>query len=99
MDNVLSIIQGDTFEIELTVGGVGVEILDKITFTCNDQGIVQDFKRVDDGIYYLRVESEKTKNFTPKVSSFDITGTFVDGEKVTATYQNKLLVLRKENDA
>lgn len=98
MSEVLSVIQGDTFAINLTVGGADAGALEKITFSCRDQNIVQDFIKLDEGVYALEIGSDKTKKFTPKVSSFDITGIFIDGEKVTASYHNRLLVLRKENN-
>ena len=95
---VLSVVQGDIFDLNLSLESDD-EILDieKIIFSCRDQNVVAEFNDLGDYNYYLEIPGEETKNFIPKVSSFDITIVFVDGETLTTAYQNRLQVLRKFN--
>ena len=97
-DGILSIVQGDVFDLNISFESDD-EILDieKVIFSCKDQNVVVEFQELEDYNYYLEIPGEVTKNFIPRVSSFDINIVFIDGETLTMAYQNRLQVLRKFN--
>ncbi|MBQ7798305.1 MAG: hypothetical protein IJ371_04205 [Clostridia bacterium] len=97
MSDVLTIVQGDTLEISLSIDGADAGSVEKIIFSSKEQNIVQVFTEYAPGEYYLRIEGNVTKYFKPKVTDYDLTVIFVDGERVTGSYHNKLIVLRKFN--
>lgn len=98
MVEVITLVQGDDLGLDLNVlGGEEIEFIKEVIFSCAEQGIVKRCTKVDDNLYYLEISSEETKEFVPKICSFDITLRFYDGEIVTALFQNKLQVLRKRN--
>jgi len=98
MSKVFKLVQGDIFELNLTVtGGDETAEVDKIYFSCRDQGIVKQFENLGDDLYFISISPDETKKFNPKITSFDITVIFDDGGILTEVFQNKLEVLRKRN--
>ena len=99
MVEVITLVQGDDLGLDFSVlgGEEELEHIQDVIFSCAEQGIKRNCTKVDDNLYYLGISSEETKNFIPKICSFDITVRFYDGEITTTVYQNKLQVLRKRN--
>ena len=98
MIEVLQLVQGDIFELTLTVtGGDETMEIDSIYFSCRDQKIVKKFESLGDNLYFISISPDETKKLNPKITSFDITVIFDDGGIVTEVYQNKLEILRKRN--
>lgn len=98
MTGVIRLVQGDEFSLDLNIiGGDEIQEIEKMIFSCEEQEIIKECTKINDSLYYLQIPSEETKNFKPKIVSFDITLRFIDGEIVTAVFQNKLEVLKKRN--
>ena len=98
MTGVIRLVQGDEFSLDLNIiGGDKIQEIEKMIFSCEEQEIIKECTKINDSLYYLQIPSEETKNFKPKIVSFDITLRFIDGEIVTAVFQNKLEVLKKRN--
>lgn len=98
MNKVIKLIQGDDFGLDLNViGGAEAEEIQDVIFSCFEENIIKEFTKINDNLYYLKIPSEETKSFIPKIVSFDITLRFNDGEIMTALFQNKLEVLKKRN--
>lgn len=97
MNGVLSLIQGDVFEIDLKVGEECALDVESIVFSSKEQKFTKEFRKISERDYFLEIPGSITKGFIPKVSSYDISVRFMDGEIMTAIYQNKLIVHRKDN--
>ena len=94
---VLRLVQGDTFDLTLTISGEQevLEEISKVYFSCQNQKLKEECIKLYDGKYSMTIPAEKTKSFTPRISSFDVTVVFNDGEILTGRYENKLEILRK----
>ena len=98
MNGVIRLVQGDELSFDLNVlGGDEILEIERMIFSCDEQEVIKDCTKLNDSLYYLQIPSEETKNFKPKIVSFDITLQFTDGEIVTVVFQNKLEVLKKRN--
>lgn len=96
---IITLIQGDDLGLDFEINGeeeILREIKDVI-FSCKDENIVKKCTKIEENLYFLDIFAEETKNFVPKIASFDITIQFLDGRVVTKIYQNKLQVLEKRN--
>lgn len=98
MNGIIRLVQGDEFSLDLNIiGGDEIQEITEVVFSCSEEHIVKHCTKINDSLYYLQISSEETKDFIPKIVSFDITLRFTDGETVTAIFQNKLEVLKKRN--
>ena len=100
MVKLLTLIQGDSFDFNLVLKGdedILLQISD-IFFSCKIQKIFERLTKIDNSNYFLYLSPSRTKKLTPKISCFDITIRFDDGEILTAVFQNKLQVLKKYNE-
>ena len=98
MLKILQMVQGDDFELTISVhGGEECEDIESIYFSSQDLNVSKKFQDIGDGLYYISFPCEETRQFIPKIANFDITIRFIDGETITALFQNKLEILRKGN--
>lgn len=95
-DNI-EIIQGDSFEMTVTIDGLAESIIENIYFTCASLRFCQKLEKEEGTTYLLKISSEITKTFEPAVTNYDLTIYFIDKTIQTIVHNAALKVLRKNN--
>ena len=96
MENIITIIQGDTYECEVSIEGVLVEIIDKIYFSSNQLNVCKELEKRD-GKFVLKFTPEETMKFETGNLSYDFTIYFVDKTIQTVQYKARISILPKVN--
>ena len=96
MENIITIIQGDTYECEISIEGVLVEIIDRIYFSSNQLNVCKELEKRD-GKFVLKFTPEETMNFETGNLSYDFTIYFTNNAIQTAQYRNRISILPKIN--
>ncbi len=92
------IIQGDTYQANVTVEGVQKEAIEAVYFSCSKFDLSRELTYDDDtDTYVLLLSSEETKALVASTTNFDITVKLFDQKLKTGLYCGKLIVLKKTN--
>lgn len=93
----LEIIQGDSFELYLSINDVNYADIDNIYFTSSELKINKKFELVDSD-FILILSSEETLALSPIISTdYDITVYFNDSTVKTVQYRGRIKVYEKTN--
>ena len=96
MENIITIIQGDTYECEVTVEGIVAELVDKIYFSSNQLNVCKMLDKRDNK-FILKFTPEETMKFSTGNLSYDFTIYFLDNTIQTAQYKARISILPKIN--
>lgn len=93
----LEIIQGDSFELYLSIADVDYTDIKDIYFTSAELHINTKFE-LKNGDYILNIPAELTSTLLPVISTdYDITVYFTDNKVKTVKYRGKIKVYEKTN--
>lgn len=85
----ISIIQGDTLSYRMRVGGVSIENIQKIVFTCRYLNLEKELTLTQDenynDVYVLEYTADETEIWKAVETTFDITIFFVEGVVASET--------------
>ena len=93
----LQIIQGDSFDRQVYVEGVGTDKIEGIYFTCEKLGICKKLVLTKDSYFTLSISAEESSKFPKIDASYDLTIKFIDDKIQTATYCSQISILPKIN--
>jgi len=93
---MLKIVKGDVFEFVVCVK-IDPVIIERVVFESKDLNL-EHTAELENGIYRVRILGEETKKFPKGFARFDITATFIDGEKLTLKRNDKVEVLEKSSE-
>ena len=93
----LKLIQGDSFQVNVTLDNVDNLIIDSIIFSCSALGLCKKLEH-DLNKWVFKLTSSETKNFPKFIGDYDLTIKFIDGNTTTVIYRNSIEVLPKTND-
>lgn len=98
MVETYTLVQGDDFNFSVTFKeSEETQFLIEVFFSCQGQKFSKKLSYAGNNQFVLNITGNETKNFTPKMTDFDITIKFIDGETFTPLYHGNLQVLRKNN--
>lgn len=98
MVNVLRLIQGDVFELNITILDYDKTLeIEEMYFSCQEEKVIKKFEKVGDNEFYIVIPSEETRKFVPTITDFDVTVKFFDGEDLTFLFEGKIEILKKRN--
>ena len=98
MLNILRLIQGDVFELNITILDYDkVPEIEEMYFSCLEENIIKKFEKVTENEFYMVIPSAETKSFVPNITNFDVTVKFFDGEDLTFLFEGKIEILKKRN--
>lgn len=96
--NDLSIVQGDTLEITLSLENPEELIIERVTFVCKSLNINEDFTpSSSDDLWSLTINPNETEEFYIGNFAFDVTAVSDSGEVFTVVHNGNLRVLHKSN--
>lgn len=92
------IIQGDTYQKNVTIDGVFLSTIEGVYFSCGKLGISKKLS-FDESTnrFVLLLKSNETSEFKPIVTDYDITVKFFDDSIRTGLYRGRLIVAEKNN--
>lgn len=93
----IMVVQGDILEAYFQFTGLERTAVDKVYFVSRGEQLEVECPYVDDAGYCLRLTSEQTENFVPKICSYDLIAKLTDGNILTALRQRIFAVLKKRN--
>lgn len=93
------IIQGDTYQANVTVEGVeDLAVIENVYFSCSKLEMTKELTfDPETETYVLLLSSEETSALYPQTTNFDITVKFFDSKIKTGLYRGKLIVCDKNN--
>lgn len=96
--NNLSVVQGDTLEVTLTLENPEELVIQEVNFICKTLDINTSFSPTStDDMWMLIVEASETQNFRVGTFLFDVTAVSDSGEVFTVVHNATLEVLYKYN--
>lgn len=97
-NNNLSVVQGDTLGISLTLDNPEELIIEHVHFVCKSLNIDEEFvPSNNDNLWALDIDANITQNFWIGNFSFDVTAVSDVGEVFTVIHNGNLRVLHKDN--
>lgn len=95
-ETLLTIIRGDTLEIEVEILDFDSSLINKVFFTCEDFDICKEFTKVENK-YYLKITDEETELFDVTRTFYDVTMQYNLTDMLTLIYKGSFIVLDKIN--
>ena len=94
----ISVIQGDSYCLELDTKNVDSEIIKDIYFSSKYLGVCKKLRydKINE-VYTLELTPEDTRNFLTGEGDYDITVHFIGDAMETTLYRSTLKILRKSN--
>lgn len=96
-NNLLEIIIGDLFSLEVEIEGADPEVIKSIWFSSQILNFSRELTFENEN-WTLYISSDETKNFPIGIALFDLTAEFIDGNFQTATYNGRIVVKQKINE-
>ena len=97
-NNNLSVVQGDTLGISLTLDNPEGLVIEHVHFVCKSLNIDEEFIPSNgDNLWALDIDANVTQNFWIGNFSFDVTAVSDVGEVFTVIHNGNLRVLHKDN--
>lgn len=93
------IFAGDILEVYFDLPGIDPGAVKELRFLSKDMGlcVVCTFSELRNA-YCLRVPSEITSAIRPRISSYDLTAEFIDGNHITVVSEGMFVILKRRND-
>lgn len=91
------IIQGDSFQMTVTVEGLSAEVIDSVLFSCEKLNLCKELTITEDGAYLLSFESSETKSWETITATYDLTVRFSDSKIKTVIHNSSFKVIEKTN--
>lgn len=95
-EHKITLVKGDTLSLNITINDIDIELIDKVYFTCEKQGINKQLNYIDNQ-FNLSISPETTILFYDMICDYDITIIFKNGETMTTIYRSSFIVLPKTN--
>lgn len=95
-EHKITLVKGDTLSLNITINDVDIELIDKVYFTCEKQGINKQLNYIENQ-FNLTIGPETTILFNDMICDYDITIVFSNGETMTTIYRSSFIVLPKTN--
>lgn len=96
--NDIIIIQGDTYEAELTINGLDtLDVVEKCIFSCKYLDLCKECEK-NETTFRLYLSPEETQALTPCKSDYDITLYFTDSNVATVIYGGTIQIYPKKNN-
>lgn len=95
---MIRIVQGDTYQKNLTIIGVGQSLIEDVFLSCSKLNLCKKLtynSKYDK--YMFRLEPHETSALKPITTDFDITIKFTNSDARTVVYRGNLVVLPKTN--
>lgn len=93
----IEIIQGDSYQLNITLEGVELETISNIYFSSNSLDITKELVKEQD-VFQLILASNETLNFKIGIFDYDLTIKFVDAKIKTIIYRSLISILPKINE-
>ena len=99
--NNLSIIQGDTLDVTLSIDNPETLDIESVKFVCKSLDVEENFVPIvnegaeSDDSWMMIIDANVTQNFRVGNYSYDITAVLDNGEVFTVVYHGNLEVLYK----
>lgn len=97
---LLKLIQGDTFNLNVTFSGDAAKYIKSVTFSSRILNITQDLEPMgeDNTRWTFLLADTQTAALQPCRADFDLTITFVDDSICTALYRYPITIIKKVNE-
>lgn len=92
----ITIIQGDSYVKNVTLGGVSIDIVKDIWFSSKALNINKKLS-LNNGVFELKFTPEETSSLQVGNFDYDLTLRFVDENVDTISYQSLIRILEKNN--
>lgn len=92
----IRIIQGDSYRREITIDGLGQEVIEGIYFSSHELGVCKKCL-YEDGVYVLYFSPSETENFKAFSGIYDLTVRFNQNDVNTICYNSSITILEKNN--
>ena len=95
--NDIFIIQGDTYEADLTIIGLeSIDVVEKCVFSCKYLCVCKELQK-GESTFKLYLSPQETAALTVGKSDYDITLFFMDDNVATVIYGGNIQVFPKKN--